>query len=58
MAGILLMIAGWILMIAAVLMLSSLPPRTAFCLAGLGVELLGFVLLARTHMPPRRKNDA
>ncbi len=52
------MIAGWILMIAAVLMLSSLPPRTAFCLAGLGVELLGFVLLARTHMPPRRKNDA
>ncbi len=57
MAGILLMLAGWVLMLAAVLMLSSLPSRTAFSGAGFGVEILGLVLLARAHVPARKKSD-
>ena len=56
--GILLLLAGWLLMLAAVRMLPSLPVRTAFCLAGLAVELLGFVLLSRAYIPRRKKHDA
>jgi hypothetical protein len=56
-AGILLMVAGWILLLAAVIMLNSLPARTSFAMAGLGVEILGLVLLARTHIPRRKKRD-
>jgi len=51
------MAAGWILMLAAVAMLTSLPSRTAFCVAGLAVEMLGFLLLTRTHIPKRKKRD-
>lgn len=57
-AGILLILAGWILMLAAVLMLSTLPLRTGFTAAGLAVEILGFILLARTYIPKRKKHDA
>jgi hypothetical protein len=52
------MLAGWVLMLAAVAMLSSLPARTAFCLAGFGVEILGFLLLARAYIPARKKSHA
>ena len=57
-AGLILLLTGWFLMLAAILMLSSLPLRTSFSVAGLGVELLGFVLLARSHVPVRKKHDA
>jgi hypothetical protein len=52
------MLSGWILMLASIVMLNALPLRTTFCLAGLAVEILGFVLLARTHIPKRKKHDA
>jgi membrane-bound ClpP family serine protease len=55
--GIFLMVAGWLLILAAMLMLSTLPSRTAFTLAGLAVEILGLVLLARTHIPARKRHD-
>jgi hypothetical protein len=54
-AGILLMLAGWFLLPAAVVMLPTLPARTAFVLAGIGVEVLGFLFVARAHLPLRRK---
>ena len=52
-AGFLLMVAGWILALAALVLLVSLPSRTAFVIAGLAVEALGFVLVARVHLPPK-----
>jgi hypothetical protein len=52
-AGFLLMLAGWMLVAAALLLLPSLPARTAFVLAGLGVEILGLVLVARAHLPAK-----
>lgn len=52
-AGLMLLPAGWGLVIAAVILLAAAGPRTAFVLAGFGVELLGLGLLIRTHMPVR-----
>jgi hypothetical protein len=48
-AGFLLMLAGWILVLTALAILASPVPRTAFVLAGCGVEILGLVLAARAH---------
>jgi hypothetical protein len=53
-AGFLLLLAGWILVLAAVALLSTTGQRAAFLTAGLGVELLGFVLVARSHLTPKR----
>jgi hypothetical protein len=49
-AGFLLMLAGWLLVLAAVVLLRALAAQTVFVLAGLGVEILGFVLTARQHV--------
>jgi hypothetical protein len=54
-AGFLLLPSGWALVIAAIVLLAAPSPRTAFVFAGLGVELLGLVLLVRSHIPPRRE---
>ena len=54
-AGLLLLPAGWLLTIAAIVLLASLPSRTVFVLAGAAVELLGFVLAARAHLPALSK---
>ena len=52
-AGFLLLLAGWGIVIAALPMLSTLGQRTSFILAGIAVEALGLVLLFRTHVIPR-----
>jgi hypothetical protein len=49
-AGLLLLLAGWGIVLAAVALLSSAPPRTGFVLAGVGVEALGLVLVVRSHL--------
>jgi hypothetical protein len=52
-AGFLLLLAGWVLVLAAIAMLAVAGPRVAFLLAGLGVEVLGLVLAARSHLTPK-----
>ena len=52
-AGFLLLLAGWVLVLAAIALLSAPGPRGAFLLAGLGVEILGLVLAARSHLTPK-----
>jgi hypothetical protein len=47
------MLAGWITVLAAVVMLVSLASRTAFVLVAIGIEALGFVLLAHSHLASR-----
>jgi hypothetical protein len=47
------MVAGWLLVASALMLLSTIPARTSFVLAGMAVELLGFVLVARAHLPPK-----
>lgn len=51
MAGLLLLLAGWVIALTA---LGLLPPgsaRAAFVLAGVAVEILGLILVARAHLP-------
>jgi hypothetical protein len=52
-AGFLLLLAGWIISVAALLLLRTAPARAGFLVAGLGVEVLGLVLVARAQLGPR-----
>lgn len=48
-AGFLLLVAGWLLVLAAVVLLRAPVPQAAFVLAGMGVEILALVLVFRAH---------
>lgn len=48
-AGFLLLLAGWLLSLTAVVLLPSPASRAAFVLAGFAVETLGLILVARFH---------
>ncbi len=52
-AGFLLMPAGWVIVVTALMLLVSLPSRTCFVLAGVAIELLGLFLAARSHLSSR-----
>ncbi len=47
--GFLLLLAGWAIVLAALVLLAS-APRTGFVLAGIGVEALGLALVVRSHL--------
>jgi len=48
-AGFFLLLAGWVIVLAALALLPSAMFRVVFVAAGVAVELLGFALLARSH---------
>jgi hypothetical protein len=50
-AGLLLLLAGWVIVLTAIGLLPPGTARAVFVLAGVGVELLGLVLVARAHLP-------
>jgi len=53
-AGFLLLPSGWIIVLAAVVLLPVGPPQQgAFLLAGVLVELLGLALVVRSHIIAR-----
>ncbi len=56
-AGFLLLLSGWALVLAAVALLSAAGPRGVFLLAGIGVEVLGLVLVARSHLTPKEDGE-
>jgi hypothetical protein len=51
--GLLMLPAGWIIVLAAVALLRSGPAQAAFALAGIGVEGLGLAFIIRGHAAPR-----
>ena len=53
--GFLLLLAGWFLVLAAIVLFASPPLQAAFVLAGIAVEVLGLVLAFRSHMNPREE---
>jgi hypothetical protein len=53
--SLLLLLAGWFLVLAAVVLLASPPSRAGFVLAGIAVEALGLILISRSHAIPREK---
>lgn len=48
--GFLLLLAGWLLVLAAIVLLRSQAARVAFVFAGIAVEVLGFALVIRAHL--------
>jgi hypothetical protein len=52
-AGFLLLVAGWAIVLASAVLLKTLPLETLFVLAGLATELVGLVLVIRTHLAVR-----
>ncbi|MGA3292494.1 MAG: hypothetical protein ABSE45_00785 [Candidatus Acidiferrales bacterium] len=55
--GFLLLLAGWGIVLAAVVLLMAEAPRAAFVLAGTGVEALGLALVIRAHPAPRGERE-
>ncbi len=50
-AGFLLLPAGWVIVLTAIVLLPPGSARGAFLLAGLGIQALGMGLVVRAHMP-------
>jgi len=55
--GFLMLLAGWLIALAAVTLLGFATPRAAFVLAGIAVEILGLGLVIRAHLPSRGQRD-
>ena len=55
--GLLMMPAGWIIVLTALVLLRASLAQNLFVAAGLGVEIMGLVLFARAHLVPRRGNE-
>jgi len=53
--GFLMLLAGWFLVLAAIVLFASPSLRAAFVLAGVAVEALGLVLVFRSHLIPREE---
>lgn len=51
--GLVMLLAGWFLVLSAVVLFQAPPPRAGFVLIGLAVEALGLVLIFRSHLIPR-----
>jgi hypothetical protein len=51
--GFLLLVAGCAIVLAAVVLLSKTPERSAFTIAGIGVQALGLILVTRAHQPAK-----
>jgi hypothetical protein len=56
-AGLLLLPAGWLLVVSALALLTVAGPRAAFVFAGVGVEIMGLVLLIRAHVGVARERE-
>lgn len=53
--GCLLLFSGWIIVVAALLMLATFAQRAAFVAAGMGVEVLGLFLLTQAYTSIQRR---
>jgi hypothetical protein len=53
--GFLLLVGGWIIVLAAIALLPSGRSQASFVLVALGVELLGLGLVFRAHLIPSRE---
>ena len=55
--GFLLLLAGWAIVLAAVVLLRTELQRSVFVMAGIGVEVLGMILVVRAHQPPKGRSE-
>ena len=54
--GFALLLAGWGIVLAALILLASESSRAGFVLAGVGVEALGLAFVVRSHLARRREH--
>ena len=54
-AGLFLLLAGWFLVLAALVLLPAGAARNSFVLAGLGVQATGLTVTARAHRSPKQR---
>jgi hypothetical protein len=52
--GFVLLLGGWIIVLAAIALLPSSTSQVSFVLVALGVEVLGLTLVFRAHLIPGR----
>jgi hypothetical protein len=55
--GFLMLLAGWLLVLASVVLFPSPALRMGFALVGLAVEGLGLALAFRSHLIPRGEKE-
>jgi len=55
--GFLLLLAGWVITLTAVVLLSGKAFLGVFVLAGVGVELMGLVFVSRSYSTARESTD-
>lgn len=55
--GFLMLLAGWFLVPAAVVLFAGPPMRALFVLAGVAVEVLGLILVFRSHLVRREVEE-
>ncbi len=53
--GFLMLLAGWFLVLSAIVLFASPSLRAAFVLAGVAVESLGMIIAFRSHLIPREE---
>jgi len=53
--GFLMLLAGWFLVLAAIVLFAMGPLQAAFVLAGVAVEAMGLALAFRSHLIPREE---
>ena len=53
--GCMLLLSGWIIVLAALVMLTTLGQRAAFVASGMVVEILGLALLTRSYTLAQRR---
>jgi hypothetical protein len=53
--GFLLLVGGWIIVLAAIALLPAGPSQVSFVLVALGVEALGLTFVFRAHLIPSRE---
>jgi hypothetical protein len=52
-AGFLLLLAGWAIVLTALALLAQASAQAAFVVAGMGVEAIGLTIVVRSHLPRR-----
>ena len=55
--GLLMMPAGWFIVLTALVLLRAFLARNLFIAAGIGVEIMGLILFTRAHLVPKRGNE-
>lgn len=51
--GFILLLAGWLIVLAALIILGTPAARAVFIIVGIAVEVAGLVLVGRSHARPR-----